>query len=347
MKSNSLLAFLALACLPTTALHATTYTVDNANPGAADFADLAVAVAKASAGDTLLLAGSATSYGSVTLDKQLHLIGPGWSLLENYPDASPSTAARIDELSINSATGSGSSLTSLRIGTIDLDNTSRILVRRIAPPSNTQITYLFANNVSHATIHQNYRISVQGNTLTADCLDLKILNNVIVFALNIALLESQIENNLLLLNTVTLKGATVRYNLLAPKTNPTFKFENCLVEYNVLDRDAHTDPSNTTTWPGDKNFNDADSSTYFVSNGSFDSRYHLALGSDAANVLKTGNDAGPFGGASPYVLSGLPAVPVIYHIDAPATAQAGELVNISFTATAEPDIDEGSSGETD
>jgi hypothetical protein len=44
---------------------------------------MAAAIAAASSGDTLLVAGSVTSYGTALLTKQLKIVGPGYFLTEN------------------------------------------------------------------------------------------------------------------------------------------------------------------------------------------------------------------------------------------------------------------------
>ena len=51
--------------------------VDNRPGRPADFPDLGAAISKAQAGDTIYIAGSDITYGSVVLTKRLNLIGPG------------------------------------------------------------------------------------------------------------------------------------------------------------------------------------------------------------------------------------------------------------------------------
>lgn len=60
-------------------LKATTHTVDNNDGSSAQYTDLQAAVDAAQPGDTLLIAGSPTSYSNVTIRKQLVLIGKGYS----------------------------------------------------------------------------------------------------------------------------------------------------------------------------------------------------------------------------------------------------------------------------
>ena len=325
-------------------LHAATLTVDIDNPGAADFGDLSVAIAAASPGDTLILAGSLNSYGSVTLKKELHLVGPGWFIQSNFPDASQSEGAIITKVTVNSSAGNGSSLRSLQIDSIDLDDCSDILIQRIGPTYSNGTVYLTVNDVANSTFRQNYRASIQGGTIVNTNSSLKILNNILIGAsIHTATHNSEVAYNIIRGYLVATSGGTFRYNILIPDTTCQITLTNGLAEYNIVDGDANDTGNDKNVWPGATNINDADESTFFQS-GTFDSRYKLAIGSEAANIDGNGTDAGPFGGDHPYVLSGMPSVPVIYKVDAPVTAQAGETINLSFKATAEPVIENDNTG---
>ncbi|MBK1876266.1 hypothetical protein [Pelagicoccus mobilis] len=330
-----------LACtLTVSASHAATHTVDNANPGAADFDTLSAAITAAAAGDTLILAGSSTSYGSVTLNKELHLIGPGWFIEGNFPDASETHGAIIDKVTINSLAGSGSSLTSLQIGVVDLDDTSDILVQRLGPTYSTGTVFINVNDVTNSTIRQNYRAQVSGGTLSNTNSNLKIHNNILIGSgLHTTLHNSDVSYNLLRGYLIAIEGGTLRYNILAPDTSCQLTLTNALAEYNIVDASQNNTGNDKNVWPEDKNINDADETTFFAG-GSFDARYKLAPGSEAANILDTGIDAGPFSGDHPYVPSGMPSVPVVFQVSAPPTLEVGQTFKLSFKATAEPTIEE-------
>jgi len=63
--------------------NATTITVDNNAGSAAQYTDLQTAVDAVQAGDTILVAGSVTSYGSITLKKKVILLGAGYAGLSS------------------------------------------------------------------------------------------------------------------------------------------------------------------------------------------------------------------------------------------------------------------------
>ena len=72
------LSILALAAvLLSFTASATTWTVSNNPNKPAQYTSLQTASDSAAIGDTLLISGSPTSYGDITLNKQLHLIGEG------------------------------------------------------------------------------------------------------------------------------------------------------------------------------------------------------------------------------------------------------------------------------
>lgn len=83
---KKLLTFLSVIALflMTNTANATTYTVSNDANRPAQFTGLQAAVDSASAGDTILITGSATSYGTATLYKPLVLIGESFSTTSGF-----------------------------------------------------------------------------------------------------------------------------------------------------------------------------------------------------------------------------------------------------------------------
>ena len=67
---------------------------------------------------------------------------------------------------------------------------------------------------------------------------------------------------------------------------------------------------------------------------SADARYRLTDSSKALGAGTNGTDCGPFGGDTPYQLSGLPPIPLICDIQAPSTATAAEGVQVTIKARA-------------
>ena len=71
--------------------------------------------------------------------------------------------------------------------------------------------------------------------------------------------------------------------------------------------------------------------TVFVGSGSTDGQWQLAEDSPARETGHNNVDMGIFGGPTPYVLSGIPAIPTIYSFQAPSigSTEDGLRVNLS------------------
>ena len=78
--------------------HATIYTVDNNLNSGAMFTDLQAAVDSADNGDTILVSGSGTHYGDITINKKLILIGAGYNPNNQTGLWSRMTVLRLDSL---------------------------------------------------------------------------------------------------------------------------------------------------------------------------------------------------------------------------------------------------------
>jgi hypothetical protein len=82
MKKLILLT-LALTLFAFISLRSTVLTVSNNPDNPAQFSSLQAAIDSASVGDTIMVAGSSTSYGNASLNKKLHLIGKGYRSSED------------------------------------------------------------------------------------------------------------------------------------------------------------------------------------------------------------------------------------------------------------------------
>jgi hypothetical protein len=65
---------------------------------------------------------------------------------------------------------------------------------------------------------------------------------------------------------------------------------------------------------GSNNTAFANTSDLYTGTGSTDGKWQIKAGSVYKNAGSDGTDPGPFGGSNPYVLSGVPPIPVIYEI---------------------------------
>ncbi|KXX67918.1 hypothetical protein [Flammeovirga sp. SJP92] len=84
--------FLALSIFTIHQASAKIWRVNNFEELKADFTDAQAAIDAASIGDTILFEQSPISYGSITIEKQLVLLGAGYFLSDNYPKGNSFTA---------------------------------------------------------------------------------------------------------------------------------------------------------------------------------------------------------------------------------------------------------------
>jgi hypothetical protein len=176
MKFKALL----LTCLTAAfafAANATIHRVNNNTSIDADFNNLSTAISAASAGDTIYLGGSPTGYGTITLNKELTIIGPG-----NFLDINDTTQAYQQAANINgtftfTSGSSGSVVSGLYFtGEVNIDEDNIVIQNCRSYYSGSSYNFhiysghsniLFTRNFVHATYtgsSSSYRcFSMDGN----------------------------------------------------------------------------------------------------------------------------------------------------------------------------------------
>lgn len=336
------LLLLPALLLPLT-LFAKIWIVDS-NPGSAskDFVNLQEAHDGASAGDTLYLIGSGVSYitTKVTINKRLIIIGPGYFL--NNPETQVSLAAAFLRLAtdpcnagVEFATGSeGSAIMGVsHAGNIAI-LTNNIMIKRNLFYDNKQ-SCSGSNRItisgSAVSILQNY-IEPNQNSIAvrvnAGFNNIRINNNFAhgTFDAFISIGSSgEIINNLIV-GGVIADNTLVQNNIsFAVPVNGTFN--NCTVRNNIA--------AGSAAFPsGNGNILNVAQSDIFLGIGTVDSRWKLKDGSPAIGSGFEGVDMGMFGGNEPYVLSGIPPIPTIYQLNAPAVGEKNTGLPITVKAKA-------------
>ena len=302
----------ALAILMIAQFSSATVWRVNATPNAdADFTTIQSAHNDASviAGDTLSIEGSTYGVGSLSMTKQLTVIGNGFFLGENPETQHNISPSIIGTLTIQNGS-QGSKFTGCTFnstvylykgniifernhfalgngyGIYTYDNCSDILVLGNYFSTSTNYNSLYFNNVhSNILIANNY---INGRVFTNSNFNGTFYNN--IFNRNVTIYNSTLVNN------------------IAHFT--TFEMFNCSYSYNI----------GTSTQFGNQNGNQENVSIndlYVGASGnSTDGQWQLKVGSPAIGAGEDGADTGIFGGESPFVLSGMPPIPAIYAIDA-------------------------------
>lgn len=340
-------------CIIISSASAKIWRVNNAPGISADFTSIPDAVAAAAAGDTIYIEGSSTTYSTtVTIDKKLTLIGPGYYLNDEANEKTQwfKQSATLNQLIFNPGS-EGSVVSGLSFNSTLTLNAENITLERC---------YL-------------YRVTF-GNTTDVSC-DGDTIRNCVV--------SVEIDNNPSAGGTFSAKGLMIYNNILfggadfrdaiddteayfinnTLVASASFHTQNCIYQNNILyyptfstygasnffTNNIITSTSAASNIPEGNNnqFSVAWSSVFVASNPnrnnppdglSHDGQYKLAENSpaiDAGQIQGATVDCGAFGGAAPYILSGMPSIPSIYSLTVPAQVNQGTTsINVSLSAAA-------------
>lgn len=314
-----------LLCFGFLTANATSWRVNN-NPAIdADFSTFEAAVAAASAGDTLYMEGSNLTYGQCTLTKPLVLIGPGFFLTENDSTQVSNLEANFETFIIDS-TASGSRVYGCEFDdNVEINGSNVIFARNWVYGESSYgigINVGEENEVINVSIIQNLVNKIEGGYYSYDpaANNILIANNIIGGQIRFHSLSTLVITNNVVKNGINVYNSIIKNNIHYFNGGEGF-MENGgnIFEYNLT--------AETTAPPGTGNIAGIDPLEVFVDyDGSLgystDGKWQLKEGSPAIGAGENGADCGAFGGTSPYVLSGLPAVPHIYEAIVPTSGSA-------------------------
>jgi hypothetical protein len=301
------------------------------------YATFALAQTAAANGDIIIIEPSTTSYGDITITKQLKIYGNGYFLninTELKKDTRPSTLG-----AINFNTGSGGSeMYGITCGTIQIYGVSNLIISR-----NYLTTTMYFNtaslsgatntNVSNIEISRNYiagSITIGGfvsNSYTIS--NIQVTNNILsdVTATNDPIIQNWIVRNNTFYNgsAISLRNAIFENNLLM---NSAITFNNVSYSYNVTT--GANFPSETN---GNKNNYDYVTNADFFGFVSYsnDEGWQLKAGSVPKTSSNNGGEVGAFGGSTPYIISGIPAIPSITGFINTGTGDASTPVKVTIS----------------
>jgi len=291
-----------------------TYRVNNKltdNPTANIYSNLQDAHDAAYNGDTLMIEGSPDSYTGLNCTKRLVIKGPGYYLDENPGISANKLAVFVYGEIVFNAGSNGSLIMGIRSGYSFIIYDDNITVRRC------NIGYsVYLGNSENITLSECIFFSEGSNTYFSGSIvtNLVVTNCIMTGSVNLqdgstgVFLNNIFSNDYITIPT----GFDMKNNILftTGKDNVNLPLlPDPDVSYNVSISDHF----------GTSNHNKANASegTLFLGalTESTDGKWQLKTGSPAIGAGEGGIDCGAFGGPQPYILSGLPAGPVIYELN--------------------------------
>ncbi|MFI5164264.1 MAG: hypothetical protein ACHQHP_03345 [Bacteroidia bacterium] len=296
---------------------ATIRTVSNNSNSPGQYTTLQAAINVANAGDTIYVHGSNTSYGNITVNKRLTIIGTGHNPNKSNPLVSQLGNVQLDSVA-NASGGSGSKIIGFKLtevlGYAGAGGTKNItLARNYFVSTGTKINvtnsgWLIKNNILFGNIVVNNKsnIFIENNIFSGGSVTTSNLSSLLI------------TNNIFLGTSpatcfTTLSNALITNNIflgVAPNgTNVTTNTFDNNITYQTI---SNTLPFGTNVGSG--NFSGQDPQFMNVPANAFSYSYDFTLmaGSPGKNAGTDGTDIGAYGGPSPFVdLTGSPAIPQV------------------------------------
>ncbi|MCF8412299.1 MAG: hypothetical protein K9G44_02700 [Melioribacteraceae bacterium] len=316
--SSFLKCYIVISLISVTIISGKIWYVDQNTANNPDFTTLQAAHDGAASGDTIYVAGFNNSYGYLTLTKKLFIFGPGYFLYENSDTQVRPAEAIVGHITFQ--TGSeGSLITGLSVyssGYIRI-SVDKVIIKRnkvISDYGSPLITV--TDNSSNVSIVQNYVVGSRNAAISIGnyCYNIIVANNYLEGGeYNRTALTCTENSSMDLQNNIFLRSVKIYNSIFYNNIQKDGSFSGS-------SNDIKNNIGNSTQFGTDNgNQSNIDMSTVFTDTGSTDGKWQLKENSPAKGAGFSGEDCGIFGGNNPYVLSGLPAIPAIYYIDAPTT----------------------------
>jgi hypothetical protein len=334
-KSLSILAF---SLLVSAASNATLWRVNNIAGVNANFTTLSAAVTAASAGDTIYVEPSPTSYGSASISKKLIIIGNGYFNTSGFYTNNSGLQAKMMSSMVGGITfAAGSEFSTIMGCHMHVGNSVAILASNITVKRNYVEGYVYLGNLQGANYVNVTNIDIRQNVIGQGIFTTQFSTN----SGAVGITNVNIQNNIISTYyymqfqlPVGISGFIMNNSLNSPYYN--IDVYNFQVNNNIMTGGNFAANNNvffnniaTNTTFGNANGNQQNISTTALftnyGTGMADTSYILNPTGPGIGTGFGGANVGPFGGPDPYKLSGIPPVPTIYLLSAPATTTTSTL----------------------
>ncbi len=348
---------LILALCPILTFSQTIFRVNN-TPGITGvnvYSNLQDAHDAASDGDIIYMEPSLQEYPEATLKKRLTIIGNGYFLQDNNIEIEDNLESKISYITLlydesnPTQNPSESEFYGLKIGYLVAGRVSNVKVERCHV--NYLTTYSNSFGCSGWVVKQCYLYNVSGSDGNTTSSNFAFINNLVEYILT-GYNFSTITNNTLGFyggfGPYVVVGNSIISNNIIVSANcenssdscnqPTFTGVSNSISNNIIvfDNEGGTKESDRSLPDNNGNVNGADLlSTFRLPNpvvfGKGDFNLQLAASSPAKGIGTGGVDAGAFGGADPYVISGQIPFPIIKNFITTGVGNSAVPLNVNIT----------------
>jgi len=303
-------------------LNAGVLIVNNSSAAPGQFASLQSAIGIASPGDTIYIAGTDITYGAISLNKQLTLIGPGFDLTSG----APSSVAQIGVLGLTAVAANGSRFIGLRIFQIISTDVGISLFTNLEVLRCQIDDCLYLSNddwnncLVDGCLFTSGGPNVTGNNSAANLTTSTIRSNIFAGTL-FYVVNNTIKNNIFSGNT------NGNGSIISGGTTNTFH-NNICIGRNCLSVDIISNiTSNISFSCASPNFNGTgnfpSTDPLFVSYApgpySWNHNFNLQVGSPAIGTGSGSTNIGLYGGEGKYRRDHEPDIPVLRSLTLPGT----------------------------
>ena len=314
------LLILSAMCMAMTA-QATVLRVSNVPNSGAPYTTIPAALEAAVAGDTIMVDGSPDKYADtdattsrLTISMPIVLMGPGYLLTQNNVQSNGDQTVNINTYVTISSEAAGTIIQGINFtgGSIDVQAPNVVITR-----CKIDAVLYIATDATNFVLHQNLISKDVGRSN---------YNNYIAY-------NAQVTNNIITTGNGSSSGivagfneSTIAYNTFTKgaynSAVPLYKLSGCTIEHNIFFGGEKAYDGNTVV---NNYWGAADSSPY--ENCTTDLEVKNA---DLDNQVNAMEGKGAFEGDDPYVISGIPAGPVIQDITVPSTVEQGGTLNVTI-----------------
>lgn len=330
-KTITILAALFIAV----AANAKILRVSNVTESSAPYSSFDAAEKDATAGDTIMMDGSAINYGSIIIGKSIVLIGPGYFLNENGINFVSPASACVNDVKMEAE---GIVMQGMTVeGKIDILS-PKCVINRCRVNGNISLwgphDEGLSGHADNCVIHQN------------------LLNGRIEGDYNNSIYEPTVSNEIITNNIITgevnnyrgsicwLKESVIAYNTWPLETTrmALYYVFNSTINNNILpvaeldgeDHDGRASASPTSLYNARNNNVFFNASRWDDAPSPFYGHTDTDLAIKEVEEERYKDQAGAFSGTDPYVISGVPAGPVINDIEMPTTVEMGTKLNVTI-----------------